>query len=122
MAPKFDPNLNIEHISDKSFSTKDKEGQFKKGNLLLVKTYDSMTRDSALFNHTLDKIVKNRLPFDYHKTVDLNFKEEFHGYLEEVKDFVLQVIRITDMIKVENIELDQVLSNAQKDQHERVRQ
>jgi hypothetical protein len=31
-------NLYIEHVSDKSYSTKDKEEQFKKGNLLLVKT------------------------------------------------------------------------------------
>ncbi|GAB4347977.1 MAG: hypothetical protein OHK0038_27660 [Flammeovirgaceae bacterium] len=116
-----DANLYIEHISDKSFSTKDKEEQFQKGNLLLVKTFDSMTRDSALFNHTLDKIVKNRLPSNYHKTVTLNFKEEFHGYQEDVKDFVQQIIRITDMIKVENIDIDLVLENARKDQHERVR-
>lgn len=116
-----DANLYIEHISDKSFSTKDKEEQFKKGNLLLVKTFDSMTKDSALFNHSLDKIVKNRLPSNYHKTVTLNFKEEFHGYQEDVKDFVQQIIRITDMIKVENIDIDLVLENARKDQHERVR-
>jgi len=114
-------NLYIEHISDKSYSTKHKEEQFKKGNLLLVKTFESMTKDSALFNHTLDKIVKNRLPADYHKTITLNFKEEFHGYLEDVKDFVRQILRITDMIKVENINVDTVLENARKDQHERVR-
>lgn len=116
-----DANLYIEHISDKSYSTKDKEEQFQKGNLLLVKTFDSMTSDSALFNHTLDKIVKNRLPSNYHKTVTLNFKEEFHGYQEDVKDFVQQIMRITDMIKVENIDIDLVLENARKDQHERVR-
>jgi len=116
-----DANLYIEHISDKSFSTKDKEEQFQKGNLLLVKTFDSMTKDSALFNHSLDKIVKNRLPSNYHKTVTLNFKEEFHGYQEDVKDFVQQIMRITDMIKVENIDIDLVLENARKDQHERVR-
>lgn len=116
-----DANLYIEHISDKSFSTKDKEEQFHKGNLLLVKTFDSMTKDSALFNHTLDKIVKNRLPANYHKNVTLNFKEEFHGYQEDVKDFVQQIMRITDMIKVENIDIDLVLENARKDQHERVR-
>ena len=69
-----DANLYIEHISDKSFSTKDKEEQFQKGNLLLVKTFESMTKDSALFNHTLDKIVRNRLPVDYHKTISINFK------------------------------------------------
>ncbi|HEY9001255.1 MAG TPA: ATP-dependent helicase, partial [Mucilaginibacter sp.] len=114
-------NLYIEHISDKSFSTKDKEEQFQKGNLLLVKTFESMTKDSALFNHTLDKIVKNRLPSNYHQTVSLNFIEEFNGYHEDVKDFVQQVMRITDMIKVENIPIDTVLANARKDQHERVR-
>lgn len=114
-------NLYIEHISDKSYSTKDKEEQFQKGNLLLVKTYEGMTKDSALFNHTLDRIVKNRLPSDYHKTIILNFKEEFHGYQEEVKDFVQQIMRITDMIKVENIDVDVVLDNGREDQHERVR-
>lgn len=114
-------NLYIEHISDKSYSTKDKEEQFQKGNLLLVKTFESMTRDSALFNHTLDKVVKNRLPANYHKTVSLNFKEEFYGYHEHVKDFVQQIMRITDMIKVENIRIDKVLEDSRKDQHERVR-
>lgn len=114
-------NLYIEHISDKSFSMKNKEEQIQKGNLLLVKTFEAMTKDSALFNHTLDKIVKNRLPADYHKTVSINFKEEFNGYHEDVKDFVRQIMRITDMIKVENIDMDSVLDNARNDQHERVR-
>lgn len=114
-------NLYIEHISDKSFSTKDKEEQFKKGNLLLVKTYESMTKDSALFNHVLDKIVKNRLPSNYHSNVSLTYREEFNGYHENVKDFITQVMRITDMIKVENIDLQTIRENASKDQHERVR-
>lgn len=114
-------NLYIEHISDKSFSTQNKEEQFQKGNLLLVKTFESMTKDSSLFNHTLDNIVKNRLPANYHKTVALSFKEEFNGYHEDVKEFVQQVMRITDMIKVENISIDAVLKDARKDQHERVR-
>ncbi len=114
-------NLYIEHISEKSFSTKDKEEQFQKGNLLLVKTYESMTKDSALFNHTLDRVVKNRLPSNYHKSISLTYKEEFNGYHENVKDFVTQIMRITDMIKVENISLKKVLEDARKDQHERVR-
>lgn len=114
-------NLYIEHISDKSFPMKNKEEQFQKGNLLLVKTYDSMTLDSALFNHTLDTIVKNRLPTNYHKNVSLSYKEELNGYHENVKDFVTQIMRITDMIKVENTDLQKVLKNARLDQHERVR-
>lgn len=114
-------NLYIEHVSDKSYSTIQKEEQFEKGNLLLVKTYDSMTKDSALFNHTLDRIIKNRLPSNYHNTVSLAFNEEFQSYHEDVKDFVQQIIRITDMIKVENIDIDVVLENAKKDPHERIR-
>lgn len=114
-------NLYIEHVSNKSFSTKNKEEQFHKGNLLLVKTYESMTKDSALFNHTLDNIVKNRLPHDYRRNVSLSYKEEFQGYHEDVKDFITQIMRITDMIKVENVDIQKIAYNAQKDQHERVR-
>jgi len=116
-----DANLYIEHISDKSCSTRGKEEQFQKGNLLLVKTFENMTKDSALFNHTLDTIVKNRLPSNYHKTVSINFNEEFNGYHGEVRDFVRQIMRITDMIKVENTNIDRVLEQARQDQHERVR-
>lgn len=114
-------NLYLEHISDLSYPTKAKEEQFQKGKLLLVKTFDSMTKDSALFNHTLDKVIKNRLPSDYQKTTSLNYREEFNHYHSDVKDFIQQVIRVTDMIKVENISIDTVLQNARKDQHERIR-
>ena len=114
-------NLYLEHISDISYPTKAKEEQFQKGKLLLVKTFDSMTKDSALFNHTLNKVIKNRLPSDYQKSTCLNYREEFNHYHSDVKDFIQQVIRVTDMIKVENISIDTVLQNAIKDQHERVR-
>jgi len=114
-------NLYIEHVSDLSYPTEDKKKQFEIGGFHCEYTYDSMTKDSALFSHTLDKIVKNRLPSNYHKTVSLNYNEEFNGYHENVKDFIIQIMRITDMIKVENIDLKTVLENARKDQHERVR-
>lgn len=114
-------NLYIEHVSDKSYSTVNKEEQFHKGNFLLVKTFESMTTDSALFNHTLDSIVRNRLPSGYEKTLSLSYREEFSGYHENIKDFVTQIIRITDMIKVENMDPQSVLQNARMDQHERIR-
>ena len=116
-----DANIYLEHVSDKSFSTRDKEEQFEKGGFIYVKTYESMTRDSALFNHALDYVIKNRLPANHFNTTSLTYKEEFNNYHEDVKDFVTQIIRITDMIKVENIDLSVVLENARKDQHERVR-
>jgi superfamily I DNA/RNA helicase len=114
-------NLYIEHVSDKSFSLRGKEEQFAKGKLLLVKTFEAMTKDSALFNHALDRIVKSRLPKEYHQTLSLSFREEFNGYHEEVKDFVSQIMRVTDMIKVENIPVDEVAARARQDPHERVR-
>ena len=53
-----------------------------------------MTQDSALFNHTLDKIIKNRLPAAYHKIVTLTYREEMNGYHEQVKEFIIMVIRV----------------------------
>lgn len=116
-----DANLYIEHISDKSYPIKNKEEQFEKGKLLLIKTYESMTKDSALFNHTLDKIVKNRLSYNYHEKTNLIYNEEFNGYHDAIKDFLTQVIRITDMIKVEDISLNYIYEKAKNDQHERIR-
>ncbi len=116
-----DADLYIEHVSSKSQPMQHKEEQFKKGKLLLVKTYEAMTTDSALFNHTLDRIVKNRLPEHYHKNISLSYKEEMNGYHDAVKDFIVQVMRITDMLKVENINHQKIADHAAKDQHERVR-
>lgn len=114
-------NLYLEHVSTKGYDTRDKEEQFEKGKLLLVKTYESMTKDSALFNHTLDSVIKNRLSPNYQESVSLSYIEEFNGYHEDVKDFLAQIIRITDMVKVENIDINVVAENAEKDQHERIR-
>lgn len=114
-------NLFLEHVSDKSYPTKDKEEQFKKANKLLVKTFEHQTQDSALFNLVLERIIKNRLPSNYHFTTALSFEEEFKTYHKEVKDFLRQTIRVIDMIKVENLPIKTVFEQSQKDQHERVR-
>lgn len=114
-------DLYIEHISDKSYPTKDKEEQFKKGRLNFVRTYESMTKDSALFNLALDNIIKNRLPEDYQQTASLSFREEFNRYHSDVTRFLGDVIRVMDMIKVENNDVDSIYARSQNDQHERVR-
>lgn len=116
-----DANIYLEHVSNKSYNTRDKEEQFQKGNLLLVKTFESMTTDSSLFNHTLDKVIKNRLPADFNKKRTLLFREEFNNYHEDIKDFIFQVMRITDMIKVENTDIKSILEKSKQDQHERIR-
>ncbi len=114
-------NLYLEHVSKKSSPTKGKEQQFRKANKLLVKTFEHQTKDTALFNLTLERIVKNRLPANYHFSVALSFEEEFRSYHKEVKDFLRQTMRVVDMIKVENISTQVVLEHSQDDQHQRVR-
>lgn len=116
-----DANMYLEHVSDLSYPMEGKEKQFAKGKILFAKTLESQTQDTALFNHTLDQMVKSRLPMNLHQTKQLSYLEEFNGYYEEVKDFVHQIIRICDMIKVENIAISEVVARASKDKHERIR-
>ncbi len=115
-------NLYIEHVSDKSYPTKGKELQFKKANKLLVKTFEHQTNDSALFNKVLERIVKNRLPANYDYRTALSYEEEFRSYHKVIKDFIYQIMRVVDMVKVENTSTEIVLQNSQKDQHERIRE
>ena len=114
-------DLYIEHVSNKSYSMKGKEEQFKIANKTLVKTYETQTKDSSLFNLALERIVKNRLPANYQYTSALSFEEEFREYHKNVREFLKQAIRVIDMIKVENRNIDKVCEKAFNDQHERVR-
>lgn len=114
-------NLYLEHVSNKSYPTKGKEQQFNKANKLLVKTFEHQTKDTALFNLTLERIIKNRLPSNYHFSSALLYEEEFKYYHKEVKDFLRQTMRVIDMFKVENLPAKTILEQSQKDQHERVR-
>ena len=116
-----DANIYLEHISSKSYPSKNKIEQFKKGNILCVRTYEKMTQDSALFNYELDKIVRGRLSESYSTELVLNYQEEFKNYQDFVKDFIRQAIRICDMMKVEDSKLDAIFEKSQKDQHERIR-
>ena len=114
-------NLYIEHVSDKSYPTEGKEEQFKKANKILVKTFEHQTKDTALFNQVLERIVKNRLPADYHYAAALSFEEEFSSYHKEIKKFLRQIMTVIDMIKVKNIRTEDIREKSQDDQHERVR-
>ncbi len=116
-----DANIYLEHVSNKSYPTKNKVEQFKKGNILCVRTYEKMTEDSALFSYELDKIIKGRLSENYKSDRILSYQEEFSRYQEEVKDFIYQSIRICDMLKVEGCNWDKIFEKSQEDQHERIR-
>jgi len=114
-------NLYLEHISNKSFPMHNKEQQFKIAGKHLVKTFETQTHDTAIFNLILERIVKNKLPANYDYNSALLFEEEFRNYHKEIKDFLRQVMRVTDMIKVENCDTDDILKKSQLDQHQRVR-
>ena len=116
-----DANIYLEHVSNKSYPSKNKAEQFKKGNILCVRTYEKMTEDSALFSYELDKIIKGRLSENYKSDRILSYQEEFSRYQEEVKDFIYQSIRICDMLKVEGCNWDKIFEKSQEDQHERIR-
>jgi DNA helicase-4 len=114
-------NLYLEHVSNKSYAMRDKEEQFERGGLLCVKTYEQMTKDTALFNHALDMIIKSRVSKTAELSKSITYREEFNNYHEDVKDFIRMVMRITDMIKVESLDLSDIRQKAAQDQHERVR-
>ena len=116
-----DANIYLEHVSNKSYPSKNKAEQFEKGNLLCVRTYERMTEDSALFQLALDKIIKGRLSENYNSERILSYQEEFSRYQEEIKDFIYQVIRICDMLKVEGCDWETVFKKSQEDAHERIR-
>lgn len=116
-----DANLYIEHVSDKSYPTTDKEQQFKEGNILYVKTRDIITTDTNLFNQTLDELIRGRMVNGANKSRQLSYQEEFKGYFDKIKDFINQVIKVQDQIKVDHVDLNFLHSKATADQHERVR-
>jgi DNA helicase IV len=100
---------------------KDKEEQFKLADKTLVKTFEPMTRDTTLFNRALERIIKGRLSANYIAESALSFEEEFKSYHKDIRDFVRQVLRVVDMIKVENLNFRRIYTKSQKDPHERVR-
>ena len=114
-------NLYLEHVSKVSYPMRNKEEQFIKGNLLFVRTFEEMTRDSALFQHTLDQLIRGRLPGKTDPQTALSYREEMNGHHDAVRDFVQQVIRVTDMMKVEHVDLEEIRRRGLSDQHDRVR-
>ncbi|MDR2684883.1 MAG: UvrD-helicase domain-containing protein [Prevotellaceae bacterium] len=113
-------NLYIEHLSDKSYSMKNKKEEYQKAGFKVEYTHEDDTHDSALFSHILENIVKNRLSENYQHR-KLTYHEAFNGFQNHINDFIKMVNRVTDMIKVENIDLQEIATKGQTDQHERIR-
>ena len=115
-------NLYIEHVSNKSYAMEDKDRQYSKGGIHVVKTHEEDTKDSAFFSHKLENIFKGRLPANYDTEAKLNYEEEFKAIRDKVHEFVRLTNQIMDMIKVENVSIDGIREKAAMDPHERIRE
>lgn len=115
-------NLYIEHVSNLSYPMADKEKQYLKGGILFAKTYEEQTKDSALFTHILENLLKGRLPVNYNTNVQLNYQEEFKAIMDKAHEFVRATVQAMDMIKVENIPIETIREKASNDPHERIRE
>ena len=116
-----DANLYIEHISNLSKGSGFKEKQFNIAGKLLVKTYEEMTRDTSLFNLALERIIRNRLPDGFDVDAVLYYEEEFRNRHHEIRNFLRQLIRVIDMIKVDGLSMKDIAQKASLDPHQRIR-
>lgn len=114
-------DLYIEHVSDKSYGTKDKEEQFQRAGRHCAKTFESMAQDSTLFNLALERIIMGRVSEKISLVASLNYEEEFRCYGDKIRDFLTMISRVQSMVKGNDIAPDDLLHKACSHQHERVR-
>ena len=114
-------DLYLEHISNKSYKTIDKEEQFVSAGRHCAKTFEAMMKDSTLLNLALERIIMGRVSDKISQLSALKYEEEFRTYGENIKDFLQMVSRVQSMVKTEDISPVDLLTKSQKHQHERVR-
>ncbi len=114
-------DLFLEHKSEISYPLEEKEKQFQEGGRSCVITYEQMMNDSNLFNLAMERIILGRITEDLNAESALSYEEEFKSYQDKVKDFLNIVLRLQSMMKTEDADFDEVLSNARTNEHERVR-
>ncbi len=113
-------NMFLEHVSNVSYPLKNKEEQFEDAGKLYVKIYESMGEDSTLFNLALERIIKGKLSENYEPEFAVSFEEEFKSYHDDINDFASLLLRVNSMIKVENLNYNDILQKGKADQHERI--
>ncbi len=124
MQPDFfikEANLYLEHVSNKSYPTIDKEREMEEAGENYLKIFEHASRDSNRFNKMMDKIVFSRVDKGLKEISALDFAEEFRGYEKYRRYFVLDIFKMIDKIKVDNRNYNGVYISAQKDPHARVR-
>ncbi|RYE51156.1 MAG: ATP-dependent helicase, partial [Sphingobacteriales bacterium] len=114
-------DLYLEHISDKSYKTTNKEEQFVLAGRQCAKTFEAMSQNSTLFNLALERIIMGKVSDKISQLASLKYEEEFKTYGEKIKDFLKMVSRVQSMVKADDISPNDLLSKAGEHQHERVR-
>ena len=119
----FIPEINtyIEHVSNLSKNTKEKEEQFDLTGHTLFKTYENMTRNINDFYAALERIAFGRFNKKISENTIIRYEEEFKGYHDKVHIFIQYVISAIDKIKVSNHDFNEIYDKAIKNPHDRVK-
>lgn len=110
----------IEHLTGLSYSTKDKEEQFRIGEQTLYKTYENMTHDIRSFYSVLESFVQGRINKKIKAETILKFEDEFRSYAKELNIFIDEALRVIDKIKVVDLDSNDIFSKGKTDKHDRV--
>ncbi len=115
-------NLYLEHVSNLSYPLKDKQKVMKDSGKKYEEIQEKDMQDSSHFNRKMDSIIMSHLDRDFKKASPLKVTEEFKGYENYLRQFILDLVRVIDKIKVENKKLDEIYKKSQDDEHLRVRE
>ena len=116
-----DANVYLEHESNLSAPIAGKHQELLDAGKVLFRTHESQTKDTNLFNLALERAIKGRLKEDFNSHHDLKYEEEFKYFHKDINDFRKAVLTAMDMIKVENLSIEEITVKASKNSHERVR-
>lgn len=115
-------NLYLEHVSNLSYPLKDKQKVMEESGKKYEEIQEKDMGDSTHFNKKMSSIIMSHLDKNFKKASPLKVTEEFKGYEKYLRQFILDLIRVIDKIKVENRQFDEIYKKSQKDQHLRVRE
>jgi len=114
-------DIYLELVSSRSYPLSDKEKEMKQAGKNYFKIYEQETHNSSDFNKIMDEVIVSHLDRDFRKVSPLNVLEEFKGYDKHLRQFILDIIRVIDKIKVENKNFNEIYLKALDDPHRRVR-
>lgn len=117
----IDAGIHLEHISKLSYPIDMKEQYMKKANMPYLKIYEETTENIQNFYRELQEIVLPKLNKDITSDNFINFDSEFINYKMELGRFIDDVSTAINMIKTENIDINEVYERGIRSPHERIR-